>query len=140
MQHVKEGEAGEIYIGGLGVAIGYYNNDAMTTASFIPDPFDSTLRVYRTGDYGKVRNDQNVEYPVPYPFVLLCFFIFYFFILRVMFEFLEGLYPEETVRLKYRDTAWRLERCIMPLVHILVSLFFIVVDSALYLFVHYVFH
>ncbi len=46
------GEEGEIYIGGDGVARGYRNEDEMTAASFIADPFSDRqgARLYKTGD------------------------------------------------------------------------------------------
>lgn len=53
------GVTGEVYIGGIGVARGYYNQPAMTAASFIPDPFADTpgARMYRTGDLAYRRPD-----------------------------------------------------------------------------------
>ena len=52
MKHVAPGVTGELYIGGLGVALGYLGKPAQTKRDFIPDPF-STLpnaRLFRTGD------------------------------------------------------------------------------------------
>lgn len=61
---VPTGAVGEIFIGGAGVAIGYLGNDEQTAASFLPDPFTTTLyndngwtRMYRTGDRGLLRSD-----------------------------------------------------------------------------------
>ena len=47
------------FIGGLGVAEGYFNFPALTAARFIPDPFSSKpgSRLYKTGD--QTRYDRN---------------------------------------------------------------------------------
>lgn len=49
------GTAGEICIGGEGVAIGYHGRPDLTAERFVPDPFSGspTARIYRTGDLGK---------------------------------------------------------------------------------------
>ena len=62
-QKVAEGEQGEIYIGGKGVALRYSNNATLTKALFIQDPFDSSKIIYKTGDFARMRPDGNVEYP-----------------------------------------------------------------------------
>ncbi|KAE8758418.1 amino acid adenylation domain-containing protein [Paraburkholderia madseniana] len=48
---VANGETGELFIGGAGVAVGY-TDDTLTQARFIKDPFsgDPHARLYRTGD------------------------------------------------------------------------------------------
>ncbi|KAL6062732.1 Non-ribosomal peptide synthetase MassC [Balamuthia mandrillaris] len=50
-------QVGEIVIGGLGVATGYFNLPELTATKFLPDPFVATAgrepqRMYRTGDLG----------------------------------------------------------------------------------------
>jgi surfactin family lipopeptide synthetase A len=50
LQPVPVGAEGEIYIGGAGLASGYYLNDALTRTRFL-DVFGT--RLYRTGDSGK---------------------------------------------------------------------------------------
>lgn len=46
---------GELYIGGSGVAEGYYNDEEKTRAAFIEHP--EFGRIYKTGDYGVMRKD-----------------------------------------------------------------------------------
>lgn len=46
------GVAGQIYIGGIGVARGYSNTE-LTLKNFIASPFNTSERIYATGDIGK---------------------------------------------------------------------------------------
>ncbi|MEE4150887.1 amino acid adenylation domain-containing protein [Pseudomonas viridiflava] len=63
-QPVPMGVAGEIYIGGAGVARGYLNRDDLTAERFLKDPFSRqpAARMYRTGDLGRYLPDGNIEY------------------------------------------------------------------------------
>nr|UXB94752.1 non ribosomal peptide synthetase [Pseudomonas syringae] len=63
-QPVPLGVAGEIYIGGAGVARGYLNRDELTVERFLADPFSQQpqARMYRTGDLGRYLPDGNIEY------------------------------------------------------------------------------
>nr|UXB94706.1 non ribosomal peptide synthetase [Pseudomonas syringae] len=63
-QPVPLGVAGEIYIGGAGVARGYRNRDDLTAERFLKDPFSQqpAARMYRTGDLGRYLPDGNIEY------------------------------------------------------------------------------
>ena len=58
------GEVGELYIGGAGVARGYYNRPELTAERFPVDPFSSTpgARMYKTGDMVRYRADGILEY------------------------------------------------------------------------------
>jgi amino acid adenylation domain-containing protein len=57
------GIAGEIYIGGDGVARGYLNQPQLTAEKFIADPFSNIpgSKMYRTGDLGKFMDDGEIE-------------------------------------------------------------------------------
>ncbi|HZO70619.1 MAG TPA: amino acid adenylation domain-containing protein [Ktedonobacteraceae bacterium] len=48
---------GELYIGGAGVARGYFNRPELTEQCFIPDPFSNEpgARIYKTGDLARYR-------------------------------------------------------------------------------------
>ncbi|WJY14208.1 amino acid adenylation domain-containing protein [Pectobacteriaceae bacterium CE90] len=56
------GMAGELYIGGAGVALGYINNPALTAQRFITSPFNDNERLYRTGDSVCWREDGVLDY------------------------------------------------------------------------------
>jgi amino acid adenylation domain-containing protein len=58
------GVAGELCIGGAGVARGYLRQPELTAASFVPDPGvdRADARMYRTGDRARVLRDGNVEF------------------------------------------------------------------------------
>ena len=56
------GVAGEICIGGSGLARGYMNNPELTAAKFVGNPFRRDERMYRTGDLGKWLPDGNIVY------------------------------------------------------------------------------
>lgn len=53
--------SGELYIGGIGVAMGYWQQEAKTAASFIIHPRTGE-RLYRTGDLGRYLPDGNIEF------------------------------------------------------------------------------
>jgi amino acid adenylation domain-containing protein len=61
---VPVGVAGELHIGGAGVARGYLDEPALTAAAFLPDPFDTRpgARMYRTGDLARYRPDGVLDF------------------------------------------------------------------------------
>ncbi|KPA93874.1 non-ribosomal peptide synthetase, partial [Pseudomonas asplenii] len=58
------GVAGELHIGGVGVARGYLNRAELSAERFIADPFStaSDARLYKTGDLARWRADGTLEY------------------------------------------------------------------------------
>jgi acyl-coenzyme A synthetase/AMP-(fatty) acid ligase/acyl carrier protein len=61
---VPVGVAGEICIGGEGLARGYLNREELTNQKFIKNPFstEKDARLYCTGDLGRWLPDGNIEY------------------------------------------------------------------------------
>jgi pyochelin synthetase len=53
--------SGQLYIGGIGLAMGYWQQEAKTAASFITHPLTNE-RLYRTGDLGRYLPDGNIEF------------------------------------------------------------------------------
>lgn len=61
---VPVGVCGELYVGGAGVAQGYFNRPELTQEKFIPDPFCSEpeARLYKTGDLARYLPSGEIEF------------------------------------------------------------------------------
>jgi amino acid adenylation domain-containing protein/non-ribosomal peptide synthase protein (TIGR01720 family) len=64
MKQVPMGLAGELCIGGEGVARGYLGHADLTAGRFVPDPFGNRFRsrLYRTGDRVRLLPDGSIEF------------------------------------------------------------------------------
>ncbi len=62
LQPVPVGEIGELFIGGDGVARGYWNRPDLTAERFLTIPSLSQHRIYRTGDIARFLPDGNIEF------------------------------------------------------------------------------
>ncbi|CAM2010576.1 non-ribosomal peptide synthetase/type I polyketide synthase [Acanthopleuribacter pedis] len=64
----EQGEArpvglpGDIYVGGGGLAMGYWGQPALTAARFVPDPRGNGARLYCSGDVGVLRADGGFDH------------------------------------------------------------------------------
>ncbi|SFJ93142.1 amino acid adenylation domain-containing protein, partial [Paenibacillus sp. UNC496MF] len=56
------GVAGELYVGGIGVGLGYWNRPELTAVKFLPNPYVPGERMYKTGDLARWLPDGNIEY------------------------------------------------------------------------------
>ena len=64
MNPVPIGVAGELHIGGTGVALGYFRRPELTAQRFIADPFfeEPNARLYKTGDRGRYLPDGTIQF------------------------------------------------------------------------------
>lgn len=63
---VSIGDVGELHIGGIGLARGYFNKPELTARCFISNPFAKSenldSKLYKTGDLARWTADGNIEY------------------------------------------------------------------------------
>lgn len=62
LQPLPDGIPGELYIGGAGVAKGYWNNDELTQKVFMENPFHRGTKMYRTGDKVRRNTKGDIEF------------------------------------------------------------------------------
>ncbi|WP_130807455.1 amino acid adenylation domain-containing protein [Senegalia massiliensis] len=62
MNPMPVGIPGMIFIAGIGVSRGYYNQDEMTNERFINSPFESNEKIFMTGDVGIWCSDGNIKF------------------------------------------------------------------------------
>ncbi|MEO1376010.1 MAG: amino acid adenylation domain-containing protein [Cyanobacteria bacterium J06635_10] len=61
-QLVPVGIPGELHIGGVGLARGYWNRAELTAEKFIPNPFAQGTHLYKTGDKVRYLADGKIEF------------------------------------------------------------------------------
>ncbi|MGD0554665.1 MAG: amino acid adenylation domain-containing protein [Streptosporangiaceae bacterium] len=64
LRQAPVGAAGELYLAGRGLSLGYINQSGLTATRYVPDPFAAAPgeRMYRTGDLVRYRPDGSLLY------------------------------------------------------------------------------
>lgn len=61
LQPLPIGVPGELHLGGVGLARGYFERPQLTAEKFIPHPFERGERIYKTADLARWLPDGNIE-------------------------------------------------------------------------------
>jgi len=61
LKPVPQGVEGDLYIGGKGLALGYYNRPDLTEKAFIANPAKKDDIIYKTGDLARYMPDHRLE-------------------------------------------------------------------------------
>ena len=63
LRSVPDGEPGELYLGGDGLARGYLGEPTLTACRFVPDPYGHDgARLYATGDRARIVGDGQIDF------------------------------------------------------------------------------
>jgi amino acid adenylation domain-containing protein len=64
LRPVPVGVTGEVYVGGDGLSVGYWNRPELTAEKFVPHPFSNSTeaKLYKTGDLGRFDEKGNLEF------------------------------------------------------------------------------
>lgn len=62
LEQVRPGDEGELYIGGEGLARGYWKRPGLTRERFLPIPWEKERRMYRTGDLARINVSGDLEF------------------------------------------------------------------------------
>ncbi len=64
LETVAPGEIGDLFIGGVGLSPGYWEDLEKTASVFFPGPggLDTQNRIYKTGDLARLREDGQIEF------------------------------------------------------------------------------
>jgi amino acid adenylation domain-containing protein len=62
MEPLPPGVIGDLYISGIGLALGYINSPRLTEEAFLPHPWIKGERIYKTGDKARYLKDGTLEY------------------------------------------------------------------------------
>ncbi len=62
MNPVPVGVIGELYVGGIGLAMGYSNQPELTAERFVDNPFQTGTRLYRTGDLARLNSHGEFDF------------------------------------------------------------------------------
>jgi amino acid adenylation domain-containing protein len=62
LEPAPAGEIGDLYIGGVGLSPGYWQDEEKTAAAFLPDPRRPGERIYKTGDLARMGDDGLVYF------------------------------------------------------------------------------